>query len=111
MIPTGDVEKDLDARSTHFVLSQNCPDLLGCSATISCEIVSRALVIQKIFNILRQEMRTFVDEDQGVSYYDVNWEGERSNGTITASGIYFYRLVMQAANGSRYARIRRCCYR
>ncbi len=34
-------------------------------------------------------MRTFVDEDQGVSYYDVNWEGERIV-TSKQQGLYFF---------------------
>jgi len=46
----------------------------------------------EVFNILGQNVRTLVDEDQQAGYKRVIWDGRDRSGHAVASGIYFYRL-------------------
>ncbi len=63
-------------------------DRLNPTTVIDYTIPKDSHVTLKIYDVLGQEVRTLVDEDQQVGRYSVNF-----NGSSLASGVYFYRLV------------------
>ena len=71
-----------------FVLSQNYPNPFNPTTVIEYTIPKDSHVTLKIYDVLGQEVRTLVDEDQQVGRYSVNF-----NGASLASGVYFYRLI------------------
>ena len=46
----------------------------------------------KIYSILRQEVRTLVDEAKEAGSYVATWDGRNHGGFEVASGVYFYRF-------------------
>ncbi len=63
-------------------------DRLNQTTVIEYTIPKDSHVTLKIYDVLGQEVRTLVDQDQQVGRYSVNF-----NGSSLASGVYFYRLV------------------
>ena len=49
----------------------------------------------KVYNILGQEVRTLVDEEQRAGNYRVLWDGRDNSGKGVSSGIYFCRLEVK----------------
>lgn len=68
-------------------LHNNYPNPFNPVTTIVYELLSYHSVRLSIYNILGQEVKVLVDEDQEKGLYEVNFDG-----TGLASGIYFYRL-------------------
>ena len=45
-----------------------------------------------VFNILGQQVRTLVDEEQPRGLYKVIWDGKDNSRRLASTGIYLYRL-------------------
>jgi hypothetical protein len=73
---------------TFYSLWQNYPNPFNPSTTIHFELPKESHVTLSIYNILGQEVLTVLDEVRVAGRYDL-----RINGTLLASGVYFYRLV------------------
>lgn len=72
-----------------YELAQNYPNPFNPSTTIHFEIPVRSQVTLKVYNLLGQEVRTLMNnEEKGVGRYYVRFDAEG-----LASGAYFYRLV------------------
>ena len=71
-----------------FNLAQNYPDPFNPTTVIEYTIPKDSHVTLKIYDVLGQEVKTLVNQDQRVGRYSVNFNGSR-----LASGVYFYRLV------------------
>lgn len=93
--------KGLDAPASivpkDFSLGQNYPNPFNAGTTIKYEAKPTSSpfdkVSLKVYNILGQEVRTLVEEPQGVGFYTVDWDGTDNRGGKVASGLYFYRLA------------------
>ena len=90
-------EPEYNLMPVGFTLEQNFPNPFNPTTRIQYSIasvpgVSAAHVKLEIFNILGQEIRTLVDDNQSVGTYSVEWDGLDSRGCQAGSGIYFYRL-------------------
>ena len=97
-----------------YHLAQNYPNPFNPATTITFALpvsgerglVSRPIhTTLKIFNILGQEVRTLVDEPQEAGYYTVTWDGKDSFGNDVASGVYFYRLIVDSGQWSKTKRM------
>ena len=70
-----------------FALHQNYPNPFNPSTIIKYEISEESRVKLQVFDVLGNEVKILVDEDQKPGSYSVMF-----NAGILASGIYFYRL-------------------
>lgn len=70
-----------------FRLEQNFPNPFNPSTTIQYNIPMVETVVLKIYNILGQEVKTLVNEEQIPGTYQVIFDASH-----LASGVYFYRL-------------------
>jgi hypothetical protein len=86
-----DIESD-DSAPNNFVLHQNYPNPFNPATTIKYSIQSKVngeklKVNLVIFDVLGQEIRTLVNENQQPGNYEVSF-----NASDLPSGIYFYQL-------------------
>jgi len=70
-----------------FVLFQNYPNPFNPTTTIKYRIPELSFVTLKVYDVLGNEIATFVNEEKSVGSYNVEF-----NATEIPSGIYFYRL-------------------
>jgi hypothetical protein len=74
-------------------LGQNFPNPFNPYTRIPYSVYKKSWVKLTIFNILGQRIRTLIDEEQDVGYYQPEFDISRNNnGEELSSGIYFYRL-------------------
>jgi flagellar hook assembly protein FlgD len=52
-----------------------------------------------VFNMLGQEIRTLQNGQTGAGRTAVVWDATNHSGRSVASGLYFYRLTVNDANG------------
>ena len=83
---------------TSFQLKQNYPNPFNPTTTISFDLPTRSKVTLKVFNLLGQEVSTLIDKELPANSYKVEWDGRSNTGESVASGIYFYKLIAEAAN-------------
>jgi photosystem II stability/assembly factor-like uncharacterized protein len=76
-----------------FSLHQNYPNPFNPTSTIEYEVSKTSYVQIKMYNLLGQEVRSFVNRDLGPGKYNVVVDG-----TGLSSGVYFYTLF---ADGQR----------
>ena len=81
-----------------FQLGQNYPNPCNPSTTIRYHLPAvshqRSAISLKIYDILGQEVRTLVDEEQPAGDYRVLWDGSNEAGAQVASGVYLYKLSL-----------------
>ncbi|HEX9916422.1 MAG TPA: T9SS type A sorting domain-containing protein [candidate division Zixibacteria bacterium] len=77
---------------SEFALAQNYPNPFNAETAIEYSLVRNCQVKLVIYNILGQEVKTLVNEQQTVGRKKVIWDGKNQNGETVSSGIYFYRI-------------------
>ncbi|MBU1064792.1 T9SS type A sorting domain-containing protein [bacterium] len=75
-------------------LYPNFPNPFNSQTTIKYELNQESYVQLKIFNILGEEVRTLVKENQSPDVYKVCWNGMSDTGKPLESGIYICQLVV-----------------
>ncbi|MFZ0389290.1 MAG: AGE family epimerase/isomerase [Calditrichia bacterium] len=75
-----------------FRLFQNFPNPFNPATTISYQLNSPAEVTLTIYNMLGQEIKRLVQQQQPAGLYRVKWNGKSYDGKPAANGIYLYRL-------------------
>ncbi|MFH2048799.1 MAG: T9SS type A sorting domain-containing protein [bacterium] len=75
-----------------FELSQNYPNPFNPITTISYSLPRKSDVLIEIFNILGQKIVTLINETKPAGEYQINWDGDDSNGHEVSTGIYLYRF-------------------
>lgn len=76
-----------------YALSQNFPNPFNPATTIRYGLPGAENVTLKVYNLLGEEIVTLVDDEQKEAGYHVAiWDGRNKNGSIVASGVYFYHL-------------------
>jgi len=84
---TTSVNIDKPGLPTEFNLAQNYPNPFNPSTEINYSIPQVSFVSIKVYDILGREIRTLVNEEKFVGYYEVNFDA-----SSLSSGVYFYRL-------------------
>ncbi|MGE5845901.1 MAG: T9SS type A sorting domain-containing protein [Ignavibacteria bacterium] len=82
-----DVNQNNRPLKTFFSLFQNYPNPFNPSTTIRYQIPQRGFVSLEIYNLLGEEIKTLVNEEQSAGTYNIEFNGE-----TLSSGIYFYTL-------------------
>ncbi|RMD91601.1 MAG: T9SS C-terminal target domain-containing protein [Calditrichaeota bacterium] len=79
-----------------FTLHQNFPNPFNPSTVIKYELPAtfsdQNRVVLKIYNLLGNEVRTLVDEQQAPGFYEITWDGKDNLGRRVSSGVYIYQL-------------------
>ncbi len=81
------VEDGKDIIPSGYALNQNYPNPFNPSTVISYQLPTTAFVRLRVFDILGNEVASFVNKEQHAGYYNVTF-----NASKLTSGIYFYRL-------------------
>jgi hypothetical protein len=84
-----DVKTENQVMPTQYALSQNYPNPFNPSTVISYSIPKSGLVNIKVFNLLGQEVRTLVNQNQNAGTFQVTF-----NANSLTSGVYFYSLTV-----------------
>lgn len=82
-----------------YALYQNYPNPFNPTTFIQFDLPEPALVTLKVYNVLGQEVATIIDHES----FDVGNQEVQFDAGGYASGVYFYRLVAQAANDNGVA--------
>jgi hypothetical protein len=78
-----------------FDLHQNYPNPFNPSTTISFDVPKNAHVNVVIYDVLGRVVTTLVNEVKAANRYRVVWDASN-----VSTGVYFYRMTAQAADGS-----------
>ena len=78
---------DEDQVVKNFNLYQNYPNPFNPSTTISWQISESQFVSLKIYDVLGNEIRTLINEEQQAGFHKVNFDA-----AALSSGMYFYSL-------------------
>lgn len=76
-----------------FALHQNYPNPFNAGTTIEYDLPVPSDVRIYIYNILGQQVKILVDEQQDAGYKTKQWFGKNENGYRVSTGVYFYRIV------------------
>ena len=87
---------------TQFGLEQNYPNPFNPTTAIEFDIPSNGNATVEVYNSLRQEVATLVNDNLATERYRVNW-----NAACVASGVYFYRLSAQTGDGKSFTQVRK----
>lgn len=94
---TGLVEITVEMIPGGFVLSQNYPNPFNPSTTIKFSLSEPAQVKLSIYDISGKEVVRLVNGENLVpNKYDFRWNAKDRNGRSVATGVYFYRMVINS---------------
>lgn len=85
-----------------FDLNQNYPNPFNNSTTIEYWIPVTSDVRIKVYDVLGRQIATIVNDERRSAGRNLeNWHSDR-----LASGVYFYRMVAEGVNGSRFVKVK-----
>ena len=93
-----------------YELEQNYPNPFNPSTTINYALPFSSEVSIEIYNILGQRVRLLLNEQQMPGYYEIVWDGRNDFGSVTASGVYVYRMAAKASGGESFAQTRKMLF-
>jgi len=93
--PTSVEEPPSPEMPNTFTLHQNYPNPFNPATSIRYEVSKRTQVVLKVINLIGQQVRTLVDEEKPVGFYEVVWDGRDRAGLRMPSGVYLYRIEVQ----------------
>ena len=99
--------KDIAEIPTTFALSQNYPNPFNPVTSIKYQIPSAGSVRISIYNLLGQEVKTLVNEEQSAGFYTIQWNGTDNNNRTVASGVYIYRIDARGADKNHFVQVKK----
>jgi Secretion system C-terminal sorting domain len=81
------VKKDEPSQPNDFSLEQNYPNPFNPSTTIRYSLKKACFISLKVYNILGQELRTIISDQQFAGRYEILFDARE-----LPSGVYFYKL-------------------
>ena len=75
-----------------YKLYDNFPNPFNPSTKIAFELPKASHVKLIIYDIVGREVAKIADADYSTGYIELTWNGTNKNGTMVASGVYFYRI-------------------
>ncbi|MGB8321233.1 MAG: T9SS type A sorting domain-containing protein [Ignavibacteriaceae bacterium] len=85
-----------------YALSQNFPNPFNPTTTIRYDLPIDSKVTIKIYDILGNEVKTLVDQNQSAGYKEI-----RFNGASLASGVYIYRMIANNPGRQNFVSIKK----
>jgi Secretion system C-terminal sorting domain len=85
-----------------FALSQNYPNPFNPITLIQYDLPVDSKVILKIYDILGNEVKTLVNEEQGAGFKEIKFDG-----SSFASGMYIYRLTANNQEHQNFVSIKK----
>ena len=83
---------DNGALPLEYGLDQNFPNPFNAQTMINFSMPAPEHVVLKVYNVLGQEVVTLLDQQMDAAKHEILWEGNNNQGTVVASGTYFYSL-------------------
>ncbi|MBI5021905.1 MAG: T9SS type A sorting domain-containing protein [Ignavibacteriales bacterium] len=88
------IESEIDkVLPKEFELVQNFPNPFNSSTSLSVKLPRDANVKLNIYNSLGQLVKTIAEGAYTAGIHTFVWDGTDASGSITSSGVYFYRLL------------------
>jgi len=85
-------EKEKGIVPTGYVLRQNYPNPFNPTTLISYGIPIRTNVKISIYDLLGNEVKTLIDQEQSSGYKRIVWDGTNKYGRKVSGGIYIYQI-------------------
>jgi hypothetical protein len=76
-----------------FYLAQNYPNPFNSSTVIHYELPNSCFTRLEIYNLLGQNVRTIIAENQLPGKYQIQWDGRDEKGNLLPTGIYLWQLL------------------
>ncbi len=76
-----------------FALLANYPNPFNPETTIRYDLPQDSRVVLRIYNLLGQEVRTLLNENQAAGARSLSWDGRNNAGRQVPSGVYIYRIT------------------
>ncbi len=77
---------------TDFFISTNYPNPFNPTTTINYGLKENGYVELKIYNVIGQEIKTLINEEQTAGYKTITWDGTSNEGIQSPTGIYIYQI-------------------
>jgi len=98
-----DEENTKDAKlPNEYELLGNYPNPFNPSTTIKYSIPEISDVKIEVFSITGGKVTEYISKDVSAGYHNYIWSGKNSNGVLTSSGIYLYRLTAVSNISGKY---------
>jgi hypothetical protein len=98
---TLDVTEKKETELKDYKLFHNYPNPFNPATTISYDLPEQSSVEVKIYDIMGNEVRTFLFNSQTSGYHNLKWDGRNSNNQPVSSGTYIYKLRAVSAEGRK----------
>ena len=86
------VDDQKESKPAQFVLFQNYPNPFNPITKIQYKLPQKTFVILKVYNMMGQEVKNLVNNNQIAGHHRVEWDGIDDYGNFVSSGIYFYKI-------------------
>jgi hypothetical protein len=73
-------------------LGHNYPNPFNAATMLSFSLEETAEVTLTVYNVIGQKVRTLASGQYQAGHHSVVWDGRDDNGSMAASGVYFYKL-------------------
>jgi len=94
-------EDEINQLPNQFELSQNYPNPFNANTNIVYNVYEETFVQLIIYDILGNQIKELVNENQPLGDRIVSWKGDNNNGEFVTSGVYIYTLK---ANGTEVSK-------
>ncbi len=85
---------------TTYRLLQNYPNPFNPLTRISFELPKISFVSLKVYDLLGQEVKTLINNQQYIGIPSIIWRGDNNEGSKVATGVYFARLAAKSVDGT-----------
>ncbi|MDP1678269.1 MAG: right-handed parallel beta-helix repeat-containing protein [Bacteroidota bacterium] len=98
---------DITEVPTTFALSQNYPNPFNPITSIKYQIPISGNVRMSIYNLLGQEIKTLVNEQQSAGFYTIRWNGTDNTNRSVSSGVYIYKIDARAEGKEKFTQVKK----
>ena len=93
-------QEDIDREAlTTYALFPNYPNPFNPETTIRYQLAEESWVSLSVYNLLGEEVKRLVDENQPAGAHSIRWDGRDSYGKQVAGGIYVTKIETVGSSG------------